>query len=165
MTDYLVTMESAWVIRDVKSVDDAVGIAIAEAGKRLNPEAKYVEVEAGMSACPFCEESLNCGLVVANTALVGLTLEMKVFRAESEEHAQRIAKSVIGKALGDVPLQIVETKQLAERRGAESAPPVRSAEPPRPAAGLRPAGTSRPAGAPRPTGQAHHPFGRRPTKR
>ena len=57
MTDYLVTMESAWIVRDVRSVDDAIGIAIAEAGKRLNPAAKYVEVEAGMSACPYCEES------------------------------------------------------------------------------------------------------------
>ncbi len=128
MTDYLVTMESAWVIRDVRSVDDAIGIAIGEAGKRLNPAAKYVEIEAGMSGCPHCEESLNCGLVVANTGLVGLILEMRVFRAESEEHAQRIAKSVIGKALGDVPLKIVETKQLAERKPApESAAPARPA--------------------------------------
>jgi uncharacterized protein (UPF0212 family) len=158
MTDYLVTMESAWVVRDVRSLDDAIGIAIAEAGKRLNPAAKYVEVEAGMSACPYCEESLNCALVVANTALVGLALEMKVFRAESEEHAQRIAKSVVGKALGDVPLQIVETKQLAERKGAEPAAPARSAAPPRSPAGARPAGTARPTG--------HvHPFGRRPPKR
>jgi uncharacterized protein (UPF0212 family) len=152
MTDYLVTMESAWIIRDVKSLDDAIGIAIAEAGKRLNPAAKYVEVEAGMSECPYCEESLNCGLVVANTGLVGLVLEMKVFRAESEEHAQRIAKSVIGKALGDVPLKIIETKQLAERKGAGPEAPV------------QPAATARPARAPRPAGQTH-PFGRRPAKR
>ena len=48
MPDYLVTLESAWVIRDAKSLDDAIGIAISEAGKRLNPTAKFVEVEAGM---------------------------------------------------------------------------------------------------------------------
>jgi uncharacterized protein (UPF0212 family) len=28
MPDYLVTLESAWVIRDAKSLDDAIGIAI-----------------------------------------------------------------------------------------------------------------------------------------
>lgn len=135
MTDYLVTMESAWVIRDVRSLDDAIGIAIGEAGKRLNPSAKYVEIEAGMMECPSCEESLNCGLVVANTGLVGLILEMKVFRAESDEHAQRIAKSVIGKALGDVPLKIIEVKQIAERTPApESAAPARPAR-----SGRRPA--------------------------
>ena len=58
---------------------------------------------------------------------------MKVFKAESEEHAQRIAKSVIGKALGDVPLKIIETKQIAERRPAPEA--AARPAPPRPAAG------------------------------
>ncbi|MFA5295184.1 MAG: DUF555 domain-containing protein [Methanoregulaceae archaeon] len=112
MPDYLVTLESAWVLRDVKSLDDAIGIAISEAGKRLNPSAKYVEVEAGMLACPFCEGELNSALVVANTALVGLLLDMKVFRADSEEHAVRIAKSVVGKALRDVPLQLRDVCEL-----------------------------------------------------
>ena len=51
MPDYLVTLESAWYIKEAKSLDDAIGIAISEAGKRLNPSAKFVEVEAGMLAC------------------------------------------------------------------------------------------------------------------
>lgn len=112
MSDYLVILESAWLIKDVKSLDDAIGIAISEAGKRLNPAAKYVEVEAGMLECPFCEGELNSAIVVADTALVGLVLEMKVFRAESKEHAARIAKSVIGKALRDVPLKVKEVQEL-----------------------------------------------------
>lgn len=112
MTDYLVTLESAWIIKDVKSLDDAVGIAISEAGKRLNPSAKFVEIESGYSQCPFCEEDLNCALVVANTALVGLLLSMKVFNAESEEHAKRIAKSVVGRALGTIPLKVADVQEL-----------------------------------------------------
>ena len=112
MSDYLVILESAWLIKDVKSLDDAIGIAISEAGKRLNPAAKYVEVEAGMLECPFCEGELNSAIVVADTALVGLVLEMRVFRAESKEHAARIAKSVIGKALRDVPLKVKEVQEL-----------------------------------------------------
>ncbi|HUU75479.1 MAG TPA: DUF555 domain-containing protein [Methanoregulaceae archaeon] len=112
MPDYVVTLESAWIIKDVDSLDDAVGIAISEAGKRLNPAAKYVEVEAGMLACPFCEGELNSAIVVARTALVGLLLEMKVFRAESPEHAKRIARSVIGKALRDIPLLVKEVTEL-----------------------------------------------------
>ncbi len=112
MPDYLVTLESAWIIKDVKSMDDAVSIAISEAGKRLNPSAKFVEIEAGMVACPYCEGELNTALVVANTALVGLVLQMKVFRAESAEHAARIAKSVIGKALRDVPLKVQDVQVI-----------------------------------------------------
>lgn len=112
MSDYLVTLESAWIIKDVKSMDDAVSIAISEAGKRLNPSAKFVEIEAGMSFCPYCEGRLSSALIVANTALVGLMLQIKVFRAESEEHATRIAKSVVGKALRDVPLKVLEVQEL-----------------------------------------------------
>jgi hypothetical protein len=51
-------------------------------------------------------------VVFADTALVGLVLEMKVFRAESPEHAERIAKSVIGKALKDIPLKLLDVQPL-----------------------------------------------------
>jgi uncharacterized protein (UPF0212 family) len=112
MPDYVVTLESAWILRDVKSLDDAIGIAISEAGKRLNPAAKYVEVEAGFITCPYCEQTLSSAVVFADTALVGLVLEMKVFRAESPEHAERIAKSVVGKALRDVPLKLLEVQPI-----------------------------------------------------
>jgi len=112
MTNYLVVIESAWTIRDVNSVDDAISIAISEAGKRLNPTAKYVEVEAGTLSCPYCEEELPCTLIVAKTALVGIRLEMKVYKAETSEHAERIARSVIGKALRDVPLEIIEVEEF-----------------------------------------------------
>ncbi|MFH0967501.1 MAG: DUF555 domain-containing protein [Methanobacteriota archaeon] len=112
MTDFLVVLESAWIIKDVRSVDDAIGIAISEAGKRLNPSLKFVEVEAGVIGCPNCEEELPCTLLIARTALVGMRMEMKVFKADSSEHASRIAKSVIGKALGDVPLEVVEVEEV-----------------------------------------------------
>ncbi|MCA1915276.1 DUF555 domain-containing protein [Methanospirillum hungatei] len=112
MPDYLVVLESAWMIRDADSVDDAISIAISEAGKRLNPTAKFVEVEAGILSCPYCEEELPCTLIVARTALVGVKMEMKVYKADSEEHARRIALSTIGKALRDIPLEIIEVEEL-----------------------------------------------------
>ena len=111
MPDYIVSLESAWIIKDVKSQDDAVSIAISEAGKRLNPAAKFVEIETGAITCPFCQGELNSALVVAQTALVGLMLEIRVFRAESSEHAVRIAKSVVGRALRDVPLRVHEVRE------------------------------------------------------
>jgi uncharacterized protein (UPF0212 family) len=112
MTDYLVTLESAWILKDVASLDDAIGIAISEAGKRLNPSANFVEIETGFADCPYCGNELESSIVVADTALVGLLLMIKVFRAESEEHAGRIAKSVVGRALRDVPLKVRDVQPL-----------------------------------------------------
>jgi len=41
-----------------------------------------------------------------------MIFEIKIFNAESKEHAGRIAKSMVGKALGAVPLVVVEVEQL-----------------------------------------------------
>ncbi|MCX8207919.1 MAG: DUF555 domain-containing protein [Methanothrix sp.] len=113
MSNFLVVLEGAWIVRDVKSADDAIGVAISEAGKRLNQSSmEYVEVEVGQSYCPSCEEPLEGVLLVAGTALVGLIFEIKIFNAESEEHAGRIAKAMIGKALGSVPLRVIEVERL-----------------------------------------------------
>jgi uncharacterized protein (UPF0212 family) len=112
MTNYHVTLEAAWLVRDVKSGDDAIGVAISEAGKRLNPKLDYVEVDVGSTFCPSCNEPFSSVFVAANTAIVGLVLDMKVFDAESDEHAARIAKSVIGRALRDVPLDVVEVEEF-----------------------------------------------------
>jgi len=112
MPNYKVVLEAAWIVKDVQSVDDAMSVAISEAGKRLNPKMDYVEVEVGTTFCPFCGEPFDSVFVVANTGIVGLLLEMKVFNAESKEHAERIAKKEIGRALKDVPLKVGETSEL-----------------------------------------------------
>jgi len=110
MSNYLVVMEAAWLVRDVEAVDDAIGVAVSEAGKRLNEQdMDYVEVDVGATGCPACGEPFDSAFIAADTALVGLVLEMKVFNADSREHAQRIAKSEVGGALRDVPLSVVET--------------------------------------------------------
>ena len=115
MSNYLVAMEAAWLVRDVDGVDDAIGVAVSEAGKRLNDQnMDYVEVEVGATGCPACGEPFDSAFIAAGTSLVGLLLEMKVFNAEGEEHAQRIAKSEIGGALRDVPLEVVETFEYGE---------------------------------------------------
>ncbi|WP_336338826.1 DUF555 domain-containing protein [Haloarcula brevis] len=122
--NYLVAMEAAWLVRDVDDIDDAIGVAVSEAGKRLNEaEMDYVEVEVGATGCPACGEPFDSAFIAADTALVGLVLEMDVFNAESPEHAQRIAKSEIGGALRDVPLKVVEvfeTEADEDEAGAEA---------------------------------------------
>jgi uncharacterized protein (UPF0212 family) len=110
MANYVVAMEAAWLVRDVENADDAIGVAVSEAGKRLNEgDLDYVEVQPGFTTCPACGEPFDAAFVAAETALVGLELEMTVFNAESEEHAARIAKSEVGGALRDVPLSVIET--------------------------------------------------------
>lgn len=113
MSNYLVGMEAAWLVRDVGGIDDAIGVAVSSAGRRLNEkDLDYVEVDIGGTQCPYCGEDFDSGYIAADTALVGLVLEMKVFNADSREHAQRIAKSEIGGALRNVPLKVLETFEL-----------------------------------------------------
>jgi len=113
--NYIVVMEAAWLVHDVENIDDAIGVAISEAGKRLNQEdMDYVEVGVGATNCPACGEPFDSAYIAADTALVGLVLEMDVFNAESEEHAQRIAKSDVGGALRDVPLDVIATEPTEE---------------------------------------------------
>ena len=124
MTNFKVLLEGAWLVRDVKSADDAIGVAISEAGKRLNSKKlDFVEVEVGQTICPACGESLDGVFMVAGTALVGLLFEIKVYDAENEEHAFRIAKAMVGKALGAVPLRLAETEEI---EGVRPGRPVRS---------------------------------------
>ena len=109
MSNYLVAMEAAWLVRDVEDADDAIGVAVSEAGKRLNETDKqYVDVEVGVTGCPACGEPFDAAFIAASTALVGLLLEIEIFNAEGEEHASRIAKSEVGGALRDVPLEVIE---------------------------------------------------------
>ena len=118
MSNYLVAMEAAWLVRDVDDIDDAIGVAVSEAGRRLNDQDKeYVEVEVGATPCPACGEPFDSAFIAADTALVGLLLEIDVFNADSEEHASRIAKSEVGGALRDVPLSVIEVVETGEGDG------------------------------------------------
>lgn len=107
--DYHVVMEAAWLVRDVQTVDDAIGVAISEAGGRLNDTGlKYVDVNVGVTGCPACDEPFDSAFMAADTAIVGLMLEIDIFNAETNEHAERIAKSEVGDALRNVPLTVVD---------------------------------------------------------
>lgn len=109
MPDYRVAMEAAWPVRDVDDPDDAVGVAISEAGKQLNEAGlEYVEVTVGWKSCPYCEEEFDAVLVVAGSALVGILLDLEIYDVENDEHAARVAKSEVGGALTDIPLEVVE---------------------------------------------------------
>ncbi|MDZ7730762.1 MAG: DUF555 domain-containing protein [Natrialbaceae archaeon] len=115
MGDFVVGMEAAWLVRDVDAIDDAIGVAVSEAGKRLNSAGlEYVEVDVGATGCPACGEPFDSAFIAADTALVGLALEMRVFNADGENHAERIAKSEVGSALRDVPLSVLAVEPVEE---------------------------------------------------
>jgi len=99
-------------VKKARSVEDAMNIAVAEAGKKLNPDLDFVEIDVGDVDCPKCGEIFKSAFMVAGVALVGLVFEMKVFNAENSEHAARIAKYEIGKRLGRVPLEVIEVLEI-----------------------------------------------------
>jgi uncharacterized protein (UPF0212 family) len=112
MANYIVTLEAAWLVKSVESVEDAMNIAISEVGKLLNPDLSFVEIEVGTTSCPACGEAFDSVFMAADTALVGIMLEMKVYDAESEEHAARIAKSTIGKVMRNTPLNVIDVEEF-----------------------------------------------------
>ena len=112
MPNYLVVLQGAWIVRNVRTIKDAMNIAVAEAGKRLHPDLDFVDIDVGVTQCPKCHENLKSVFMVAGTALVGLIFEMKVYNAQSKEHAARIAKYEIGRRLQRVPLEVLEVIEI-----------------------------------------------------
>ena len=113
MTNYHVTLQAPYIVKNVEDVEDAIGVAVSNIGKTLNKKnMDYVDIDVGLTICPKCGEPIDCVLVVARTAIVGILLSMKVFNAESSEHAVRIAKSSLGRALKDIPLEVVDVVEL-----------------------------------------------------
>jgi uncharacterized protein (UPF0212 family) len=113
-TDYTVALEGAWMVDDVEEIEDAVSVAVSEAGKRLNPDKDYVEVEVGLMNCPACAEAFDAACMFAGTALVGLVFEINVYNVESEDHASKIAKQEVGEAMPDIPLEVVDVFEKEE---------------------------------------------------
>jgi uncharacterized protein (UPF0212 family) len=74
MPDYVVTLESAWIVKDARSFDDALGIAISEAvevaatsGVNL-ASVKKLSIGVGNRASP---KAGGTGMVYLDDILVG----------------------------------------------------------------------------------------------
>lgn len=114
MTDreqYRVTLSVPWLVRGAGSPQDAIDIAVSEAGRRVN------ETETpSVSECDISVQTLpsaDCGeteavLIVAETALVGLTLDCTV-TAASPQDAERTARRELGDGFEGIPLLPVGT--------------------------------------------------------
>jgi len=109
-----VALEGAWIVEDVDDIEDAVSVAVSEAGKRLNPDKDYVEVEIGLMDCPACGEAFDAACMFAGTGLVGLVFDINVYNVETEDHAAKIAKQEVGEALTNTPLEVVDVSEKEE---------------------------------------------------
>jgi len=109
MSNYEVAMEAAWLVRDVKETDDAIGVAVSEAGKRLNETDKSSTSRSSRRhRLSGLRRAVRRRVPRREHRLGRTPLEIDIFNADSEEHAERIAKSEVGGALRDVPLGIIE---------------------------------------------------------
>jgi len=120
MGDYVVVLEAPIIVRDVEAAEDAINVAVSKVAKALNKEKlDFVRVELGYSQCPVCGNHFESAFVIGNVGLVGIYLTLRVFNAQSVEHAERIAKAVVGKALKKVPLKVFEIRELMEEDGGD----------------------------------------------
>ncbi|HII60318.1 DUF555 domain-containing protein [Pyrococcus horikoshii] len=117
MGDYIVVLEAPIIVKDVESVEEAIEAAVNKVVNALEKEKlDFVRVELGYSKCPVCGAHFESAFVVGNVGLVGIYLTLKVFNAQSLEHAERIAKAVVGRALKKVPLKLFEIRELNNGR-------------------------------------------------
>jgi uncharacterized protein (UPF0212 family) len=115
MGDYVVVLEAPIIVKDVETSEDAINVAVSKVTKALNKEKlDFVRVEIGYSQCPVCGAHFESAFVIGSVGLVGMYLTLKVYNAQSIEHAERIAKAVVGKALKKVPLKVFEIRELKE---------------------------------------------------
>ncbi|WP_255152934.1 DUF555 domain-containing protein [Halorarius halobius] len=109
---YWVTLSVPWLVRGAHAVQDAINIAVSEAGKRVSeadaPHVHHCDISIQTLSCTACGTPMEAVLVVAETALVGLTLECTV-TARSTEDAKQTTRRELGAAFDGTPLVPVGT--------------------------------------------------------
>ena len=104
---YCVTLSVPWLVRGAHAVQDAINIAVSEVGTQVNEadttHVDHCDISIQTLSCTTCGTPMEAVLVVAETALVGLTLECTV-RARSTEDAEQTSRRELGTAFDDTPL-------------------------------------------------------------
>jgi len=99
-----------WVFRGAKTGQDAINIAVSEVGKRVRltgNQVRTVDISVQRIGCNSCGIGSDALLLVSETALVGLFLEIEV-DAEDSETAEKIARREVGPHLHNTPLTSVD---------------------------------------------------------
>lgn len=119
---YWVTLSVPWLVRGAHAIEDAINIAVSEAGKRVSeadaPHIHHCDISIQTLSCTSCGTSMEAVLVVAETALVGLTFVCNV-TALSPEDAKQTTQRELGTAFDGTPLVPLETVRADSRYDAE----------------------------------------------
>ncbi len=99
-----VTLEVPFFIRNVGEKKDARKIAIAEARKRIiQHKIPFTNIQVGASLCPVCGSPFESSFLVADTALVGLFIAIKIFDA----------KKMLGQVFRDTTFKTHELREIS----------------------------------------------------
>ena len=107
---HIVVFSVGWVVRGAKTGQDAINIAVSEVGKRVGStgeQVRTVDISVQRIGCNSCGIGSDALLLVSETALVGLFLEVEV-DAEDSETAEKIARREVGPNLHNTPLTSVD---------------------------------------------------------
>ena len=121
MTEYnqfRVTLSIPWIVQEAQTGQDAINIAVSEAGKRVSesdaPLVHRCDITVQTLSCTSCGTPMEAVLVIAGTALVGLMLECTV-SARSPEDAKQMTRRELGAAFDGTPLVPVGTVRTDSR--------------------------------------------------
>jgi hypothetical protein len=105
---FLVSIEMPFLVRKAKNIEQAKGIAKRQVGEKLNQaKLEQCDIDFGHIPCPNCRQEFEAVLKSSSWVLVSLVISMRVFKAESREHAERIALKSIGRVFPGTPLTVL----------------------------------------------------------
>jgi uncharacterized protein (UPF0212 family) len=107
---YVVVLSFGWVVRGAETGQDAINIAVSEVGRRVGApgeRTRSVDISVQRIGCHSCGTGSEALLLVSETALVGLFLEV-VVDAEDPDTAEKIARREVGPHLDNTPLASVD---------------------------------------------------------
>ena len=109
-TGHVVVFSLGWVVTGAETGQDAINIAVSEVGKRIGStgeQIRSVDISVQRLGCHSCGSGSDALLLVSETALVGLFLEVEV-ATEDPETAETISRREVGPNLHNTPLDPVD---------------------------------------------------------
>jgi len=109
-TGHVVVFSLGWVVQGAETGQDAINIAVSEVGKRIgstDERIRSVDISVQRLGCNSCGSGSDALLLVSETALVGLFLEVEV-ATEDPKTAETISRREVGPNLHNTPLDPVD---------------------------------------------------------
>jgi len=107
---YVVVLSFSWVVRGAETGQDAINIAVSEVGRRVGTpgeRTRSVDISVQQIGCHNCGTGSEALLLVSETALVGLFLEV-VMEAEDPDTVKKITRREVGPLLDNTPLASID---------------------------------------------------------